>query len=92
MNVLFSLVDLQLKKYSYATSTFSLMQLICPPKFCIIFVFNFSWVLQLSQEELKTINAYAKFWGALRYIMGNVEAAYWLKHIVEGISANSPVT
>ena len=26
-----------------------------PPKFCITFVFHFSWVLQLSQEKLKTM-------------------------------------
>ena len=26
-----------------------------PPKFCITFVFPFCWVLQLSQEKLKTM-------------------------------------
>ena len=26
-----------------------------PPKFCLIFVFNFSWGLQPSQEKLKTM-------------------------------------
>ena len=31
------------------------MHLICPPKFCITFVFHFSWVLQPSQEKLKTM-------------------------------------
>ena len=39
----------------YATSTFPIMHLICPPKFCITLVFHFSWVLQLSQEKLKTV-------------------------------------
>ena len=44
----------------YATSTFPKMHLICPPsppqkKFCITFVFHFSWVLQPSQEKLKTM-------------------------------------
>ena len=41
-----------------------IMHLICaspPPKFCISFVFHFSWVLQ--PRGIKT-NAYAKFWGA----------------------------
>ena len=31
-----------------ATSTSPIMHLICPPKFCITFVFHFSWVLQPS--------------------------------------------
>ena len=35
-----------------------------PPKFCIRIVFHFSWVLQPSQEKLKTRHAYAKFCGA----------------------------
>ena len=39
----------------YGTSTFPIMHLICPPKFCITFVFHFSWVLQPSQEKLKTM-------------------------------------
>ena len=46
-----------------ATSTFSIMHLNCPPhpppqkkKICITFVFYFSWVLQPSQEKLKTIS------------------------------------
>ena len=36
----------------------SLMHLICPPpppKFCITFVFHFSWVLQPSQKKFKTV-------------------------------------
>ena len=39
----------------YATSTFPIMHLICPPKFCITFFFYFSCVLQPSQEKLQTI-------------------------------------
>ena len=39
----------------YTTSTFPIMHLICPPKFCITFVFHFYWVLQPSQEKLKTM-------------------------------------
>ena len=31
-------------------------QAICPPKFCITFVFHFSWVLQPSQEKLMGVN------------------------------------
>jgi len=38
----------------YATLTFPITHHICPPKFCITFVFHFSWVLQPSQEKLKT--------------------------------------
>ena len=33
-----------------------IMHLIWPPKFCITFVFHFSWVLQPSQEKLKTMH------------------------------------
>ena len=33
-----------------------------PPKFCITSVFHFSWVLQSSQEKLKTI-LMQNFWG-----------------------------
>ena len=40
----------------YATSTFPIMHLTCPPpKFCINYVFHFSWVLQPSQENLRTM-------------------------------------
>ena len=39
------------------------MHLICAPTFCITFVCHFSWVLQPSQEKLKTI------------LMQNVEGA-----------------
>ena len=34
---------------------------VLPRKFCISIVFNFSWNLQMSKEELKTI-IYANFW------------------------------
>ena len=57
---------------------FSIMHLICaspPPKFCITFVFHFSWVLQLSQEELKPM-LMQNFLGQIRFIMGNVAVAY----------------
>ena len=37
----------------FTTCTTPIMHLICPPKFCITFVFHFSWVLQPSSEKLK---------------------------------------
>ena len=37
----------------FTTCTTPIMYLICPPKFCITFVFHFSWVLQPSSEKLK---------------------------------------
>ena len=42
------------RRLLYATCTSPIMHLICPPKICITFVFYFSWVLQPSQEKLKT--------------------------------------
>ena len=42
-------------RWEYATRTSPIMHLICAPTFCITFVFHFSWVLQPSQEKLKTI-------------------------------------
>ena len=44
--------------YSFAIRTSPIIQLVCPPrppKFCITFVFNFSWVLRSSHEKLKTV-------------------------------------
>ena len=46
-----------------------------PKKFCITFVFHFSWVLQPSQEKLKTM-LMQNLGGQRRCIMGNVEVAY----------------
>ena len=63
------------KHGQYATSMFPMMHLICPPKFCITFVFHFPWVLQLSQRKIKN-NAYAKCWGQIWCIMGDVQVAY----------------
>ena len=39
----------------YAPCTSPIMHFIGPPKFWITFVFHFSWVLQPSQEKLKTM-------------------------------------
>ena len=38
----------------YATSTFPIMHLICPPKFCISIVFHFSWDGCYTQAKWKT--------------------------------------
>ena len=57
------------------------------PKFCITYVFHFSWLLQPSQEKLKIMLMQFFFWGGgggggggwgggIRCIMGNVEVAY----------------
>ena len=51
------------------------MHLIWPPKFCITFVFHFSWVLQPSQDKLKTMLT-QNFGAQIRYTVGNVEVAY----------------
>ena len=52
-----------------------------PSKFCVTFDFHFSWVLQPSQEKLKTVLMQILFfwegWGEqIRYIMGDVQVAY----------------
>ena len=44
-----------LGKLSFATCTSPIMHHVYPPKFYITFVFHFSWVLQSSQEKLKTM-------------------------------------
>ena len=68
-------------QFFYATSTFPIMHLTCPPQFCITFVFDFSWVLQASQEKLRTMLMQNFFLGGggegqIRCIMGDVEVAY----------------
>ena len=45
-----------------------------PAKFCVISLFHFPWVLQPSQEKLKTI-LMENLGGQTRCIMGNVEVA-----------------
>ena len=53
-----------------------------PSKFCVTFDFHFSWVLQPSQEKLKTVLMQILFfWGGgwgeqIRYIMRDVQVAY----------------
>ena len=51
-----------------------------PPKICITFVFHFPWVLQSSQEKLKTM-LMQNFGGQTRCIMGDVEMANSLQII-----------
>ena len=50
-----------------------------PPKFCITFVFHFYWVLQPSQEKMKTVilqNLGVQNLQNLMCIMGDVQVAY----------------
>ena len=54
------------------TSPTCTILLVCPPKFCISFVFNFYWVLQSSQDKLKTM-AMQHFGG--KTILGDVQMA-----------------
>ena len=58
----------------YATSTFPIMHLICP-QILYNLCFLFSWVLQPSQEKLKTMFM-QNFGGQIRCIMGKEEVAY----------------
>ena len=72
----------------YATSTFPIMHLICAPppttpKFCI--TFDFSWVLQPSQEKSKTmliqffLGGGGGWWGGgkqIRCVIRKEEVAY----------------
>ena len=57
----------------FAICTSSTVNLVCPAKFCIIFVFYFSWVLHSSQEKLnfcsKNAAALMKFfYGKMRLL------------------------
>ena len=62
----------------YATCTSSIMRLICPPKFCITFVFHFFQVLQPFQEKWKTM-LMQNFGEQIRCILGDVQVAYVYK-------------
>ena len=63
----------------FATCISSIMNLICPPKFCISFVFHFSWVLQPFQEKLKTM-LMQNFGGTTKgQITAFLKKAYWEK-------------
>ena len=57
-------------KSPYATFTFPIIHLICPPKFCLTFVFSFLLGITAVPREIEN-NAYAKFggWGQIRCVM-----------------------
>ena len=63
----------------YAICTSPMMHLIShflkPAKFCITFVFHFSWVLQPSQEKLKTM--FKKILGANKVHYGRCASGVW---------------
>ena len=54
------------------------MHVICPPKFCITFVFHVSFTAVPKEIEN---NAYAKFGGQIRYIMGYIQVAYAINNL-----------
>jgi len=58
----------------FAISTSLIIHPVCPPKFRITFVSQFFWVLQSSQEKLKTV-LMQNSQGQTRCIMGDVEMA-----------------
>ena len=62
----------------YATSTFPKMHLICPPKFCITFVFISPGYYRRPKRNWKQCLC-KLFEGQIRCIMGNVEVAYSIK-------------
>ena len=67
----------------FTTCTSSIMHLICPPKFCITFVFHFSWVLQPFQEKLKTM-LMQNFGGTTKgRITPFFKKAYWEKNVFD---------
>ena len=68
-----------LNDFRYSPFMSPIIQLVCPLKFCISFVFNFSWVLQWSREKLKTYlfflggGAGGVRVGETRFIMGDMQ-------------------
>ena len=62
-------------KSPYATFTFPIIHLICPPKFCLTFVFSFLLGITAVPREIEN-KAYAKFWGANKvHYVENVDMA-----------------
>ena len=73
--MLFCFVLLLFLKYNYLPfCTSPIILLVCPPVFCIVFVFPFPWVLQSSQEKLKTM-LMQNFGEQTGCIMGDVHMA-----------------
>ena len=66
------------KRKQFATRTSPIIHLVCPPTFCITFDFHFSWVLQPSQEKLKTM-LMQNFGGQIRCILGDVHVTNRLR-------------
>jgi len=54
--------------------TSPIIHLVCPPKFCVGVVLNFSWDDSMSQEKLKTMLMQG-FWGQAGCIVGDVKVA-----------------
>ena len=59
--------------------TSPITHVVCSPKFCITSVFHFSWVLQPSQEKLKTMLK-QNFTGQTRCILGVANCLQFLLH------------
>ena len=73
-----------------AICTSPIMHLICSPKFCITFVFHFSWVLQPSEEKLKTM-LMQNFGGQIRRILrDDLQVAYAWQKVPERREKPSP--
>ena len=66
------------RKKQFATCTSLIIHLVCPPKVCITFDFHNSWVLQPSQEKLKTM-LMQNFGGQIRCIFWDVHVANRLR-------------
>ena len=81
---------IKLYRIMYATCISSKMQLICPPKFCITIVFNFSWDGCSTQEKWKK-KIMQNFGGQISCIMGDVqvriETMYRVKSLNEKTSS-----
>ena len=60
----------------YATCTSPTMHLIFPPNILHSLCFPFLLCITAIPREIEN-NTYAKFWGAIRYTMGEVQVAYF---------------
>ena len=59
-----------------------------PPKILHNILFHFSWVLQLSEEKLKT-TLVQNFGGQIRCIMGDVRVVYALHFLVNSLLSST---
>ena len=69
-----------------------IMHRVCPPNFCITFVLNFAWVLQSSQEKLKTVMATKNFGEQRRCIMGDVQVANTIQESLGSCPPTPPLS